>query len=281
MSHPELPHPVLCYPLGVAGVSTRVLECGQGETSILFLHGVGARADRWLSALRASSARGNRCLAIDFPGHGFASKGEGLDHSSPGLADFVIEVIGTLGLRRVVLVGTSLGGHVAALVTLRRPELVAGLVLVGPMGIVPVGAQARSDLAAVVQDTSRRGIENKLRALVNDLDLVTPAWIREECLVNNSPGAAASFRALAAYFRDSIDDDAVGDALRAMPDEVPSLLVWGSADHLVPAHLAKTVMEHLPTSASYTEIPGAGHAPYLEDPENFDNSLSAFVRGIA
>jgi pimeloyl-ACP methyl ester carboxylesterase len=257
------------------------MECGQGETAIVFLHGVGARADRWLSALRGGAKQGNHCFAIDFPGHGFASKGGGLDHSSPGLARLVIDVVEALGLEQVILVGTSLGGHVAALTTLLRPDLVAGLVLVGPMGIVPVGAETRGVLAEVVQDTSRSGIAKKLRALVHDPDLVTQTWVREEHLVNNSPGAEASFQALATYFRESIDDDVVGDALRRLPAGTPMSLVWGSADRMVPAELAKTVLECLPEATSYTEIADTGHAPYLEDPKRFNAALSAFVGAIA
>ena len=280
MNRSELQHPILSYPFGVAGVSTRVLECGQGETVIVFLHGVGARADRWRSALRGGASQGSRCFGIDFPGHGFASKGDGLDYSSPGLARFVVDVIEALGLRRVVLVGTSLGGHVAALMTLLRPDLVTGLVLVGPMGIAPVGAAARGALAEVVQDTSRSGTAKKLRALVHDPDLVTQTWVQEEHLINNSPGAEASFQALATYFRESIDDDVVGDALRRLPVGIPMSLVWGSADRMVPTELAKTVLECLPEATSYTEIAGTGHAPYLEDPERFNDALSAFVGAI-
>ena len=100
----------LSYPLGAAGVTTRVIEAGEGDRPVVFLHGVGARADRWQRTLPAFAKAGFHCYAIDFPGHGFATKGHGPDYGTPGFAHFVAGVLDALGLEHPALVGTSLGG---------------------------------------------------------------------------------------------------------------------------------------------------------------------------
>ena len=61
---------IISYPLEAGGVQTRVLECGTGGDTVVFMHGVGARADRWRSNLGPFAEAGYRCLAIDLPGHG-------------------------------------------------------------------------------------------------------------------------------------------------------------------------------------------------------------------
>lgn len=266
------------YPLAVGTGITRVLEAGPGEAAVLFLHGVGARADRWKSTLAACATSGLHAYAIDFPGHGFASKGADLDHSVKGLSDFVIRAVQELGLEKVALVGTSLGGHVAATVRLMRPDLVSRVVFVGPIGIVPIGADSCAALADAVLDTTRTGIARKLQSLVYDTALVSEAWILEEFRTNNSPGARGSFESLSAYFRDSIDEDAVGDRLRRTAGDMPCLLVWGAEDQMVPPHLAEEVLAQLPERTRYVQIADAGHAPYLEAPAVFNALIIDFLR---
>ncbi len=58
------------YPLSIGGILTRVLEAGTGDEAIVFLHGLGARADRWRGTLQSFATQGFRCFAFDFPGHG-------------------------------------------------------------------------------------------------------------------------------------------------------------------------------------------------------------------
>jgi pimeloyl-ACP methyl ester carboxylesterase len=270
---------VIAYPLSVASATTRVLEAGTGERAVLLLHGVGARADRWRHNILPLARAGFHVYAVDFPGHGFATKGTAPRYSVAGYAQFVREVLDELGVARAALVGTSLGGNVAAQVALDRPDLVDALVLVGPLGLVPVGAAGREGLAKAVVDTSRDGIRRKLRVLVDDVDLVTESWVEEEWRINNSAGAAEALAELAAYFAHQLDDDVVGGRLRAARAEIPVLLVWGSADVLVPTALAAEALSVLPEGTPSVLIPAAGHAPYLERPEEFNAPVLDFLTG--
>jgi pimeloyl-ACP methyl ester carboxylesterase len=267
----------LCYPLAVASGVTRVLEQGRGEAAVVFLHGVGARADRWWESLAACADAGYHAYAVDFPGHGFAVKGGDREYSVPALTRFVGEILDELALSEVVLVGTSLGGHVAASVSLGRPAQVTGLVLAGPMGLVPVGDRVRGRLADAVVDTTREGIRGKLLALVENGALVTDEWVLEEFNINNSPGADAGFELLADYFRSSIDDDVLDAAVAEDRPDLPCLLVWGGEDQMVPVSMAAAVLANLPSSCRYEVIPGTGHAPYLEDPGTFNAALLNFL----
>ena len=255
-----------------------LLYAGTGDRAVVFLHGVGARADRWRSTMARCAGAGYRTLAVDFPGHGSSSKGPAQPYGAPAFAHVVGQLLEELGLERPVLVGTSLGAHVAALLAVERPRRVAGLALVGPLGIVPVGAAGREAMATAVVDTSRTGVEAKLRRLVHDdATLVTEEWIDEERSVNSSPGAAAALAAMALYFRTRLDEDVIDDALRLRCADLPSLLVWGARDDLVPASLAPSVLRRLPPGAEFVKIVDSAHAPYLEQPAVFFEALRAWL----
>src|SRR6185503_9046586 len=108
------PAPMIQYPLAAAGTMTRVLEAGAGDDVVLFVHGLGARADRWRGTIERVAAAGFRCIAFDLPGHGFAGKGGDFPYGVPAFGRFLSAVLDALGLDRVFIVGTSLGGHVGA-----------------------------------------------------------------------------------------------------------------------------------------------------------------------
>lgn len=268
---------MICYPVSAAGIQTRVLDAGHGSKTAVFVHGVGARADRWIKCLE-SLPDGVRGVAIDLPGHGFATKGVGPAYSVPAFADFLHEILETLGITRPVGVGTSLGAHVVATLEVERPGTFSRLVLVGATGIVPLGQETRTKIADHLTDRSRAGVVEKLRWVVVDPNLVTDDWVEEEFRVNNSYGAAESFEALAAYFESSIDDDVVGHRLRLMVEanQTAVSLVWGAQDRSVPIEIGKAASKVLGDLPLLT-IEDAAHAPYFEQPERFLDVLSQLI----
>ncbi|MGE0214314.1 alpha/beta fold hydrolase [Mycolicibacterium sp.] len=260
--------------------SIRILQAGLGNEdgeAVVFLHGAGARADRWTHSLLACADRGRWAIAMDFPGHGYSTKGASPKMSVPGFADYVRRTCEGFGIYRVDLVGTSIGGHVAAAIAVAEPQFVASLTLVGPIGITPESDVVRTGLARAITDTSRVGTAAKLCRVVYDDRLVTTQWIDEEFAINNSEGAEDSFAALAEYFLTSYNDDVVGSGLRMKAPELPCLLVWGADDELVPATHVDHVLRLLPDGARWHVISNAGHAPYLEHPEVFNRLLLDFL----
>jgi pimeloyl-ACP methyl ester carboxylesterase len=269
---------IIGYPYGVDGITLRVLESGAGDGVVLFLHGLGARADRWRKNMESFADAGLHAYAIDFPGHGFSAKGVGPTYSVPGYAELVRRLLDQIGAGgQACLVGTSLGGHVAAKVALADPNALRGVVLVGPVGMRPLGEAARSAIAASVVDTSIDGIRAKLRKVLYREELLTEEWVREEHAINTSPGAAEALAAIARYFAEDVDDDVLDeDALRALAAAVPTRLIWGTADEVVPLGIADE-LETI-TGLTVARIPDAGHAPYFENPAEFDRAVLAFLQ---
>lgn len=267
---------MITYLAAADGLQTRVLDVGSGP-AIVFVHGLGARADRWRQNLAPLAKAGYRCLAIDLPGHGFASKTADFDFSVPACGAWLAAVLEQLGLSRYVVVGTSLGGFIGAYMACRWPERVRKLALVGTLGIVPVGEAARDAISARFGTVSREGITRKLSTVLFDSSLVTPEWIEEEWRINNSLGAQDAFARIADYIKHRIDDDVVGQALAArVAQGFPVAMIWGQEDLAVKlevGHHARAVLQ----PQVYEEIPETGHGPYLEKPAVFNRMLLDFL----
>ena len=266
------------YPLGAAGTLTRVLEAGQGDRTMLLVHGVGARADRWRLNLGAFAEAGYHAYAIDLPGHGLAEKGSRFDHSVPNYAAFARAVLDEVGTGQVHLVGTSLGGHVLATVACEIPDRVAGLVMVGTLGMAPIGPEARERTAGLIGDTTPEMVDRKLHSVIHDDSLVTAELRREEVRINNSPGAAEGFERVSDYFANRIDDDVVGERLAALSGRFPVLLVWGREDLGFPLAMGEAAHEMLDGSR-LAIMDDAAHAPYFERPDAFNAIVTQFFAG--
>jgi pimeloyl-ACP methyl ester carboxylesterase len=273
---------MLEYPWQVDGTLTRVLEAGREGVPTVLLHGVGARADRWRENLEPLAEAGLHVFAIDLPGHGFAAKGDGFsDYSVSGYATLLERLLDSVGAERAVLIGTSLGGHIAAEFTCRSPDRVAALVMVGTLGLVPLGQDGCERLAASLADTSESGIRAKLGRVIHDPASVTDDWVAAEARINSSPGAQESFAALGAYFRERSDQDGVADCLIALESPPRMLLVWGSEDQIVPLSIGERAVKLLAGRAELRLIESTGHAPYLESSAEFNDMVTSFLQAAS
>lgn len=265
---------VISYPLGIGSCTIRVIEAGEGSNAIVLLHGSGSRADRWRRNLAGLVAGGYHVYALDFPGHGFASKQPDLDYSTTGFAGAVGSALEQLNLHEVVLAGTSLGGHVAAYLAVRSQLSVQALALVGSIGIVAVQREVEGTVQRI-HDVSEAGIANKLKFLVYDQALVTEQWVREEKWFNSSPGAQTALERTARYVAEKSNDDLVGAALADL--QIPTILLWGNEDRWVPPSVGHRIRSEALPGAPLVVLERAGHAPYYERPDDFNRTFLSFI----
>lgn len=271
--------PIIQYPFAAGNTFSRVLEAGdEGRPDVLFVHGAGARADRWRDNIGVIAAAGYHCFAIDLPGHGLAEKGRSFPYGVPGYADFIEAFLDDRGLAAAHLVGTSLGAHCLSEVALRRPQSVASLTLVGATGLFPIGEETRARIAASISDQSAAGIERKLASVFLDYGRHDVQFLVEEWRINNSAGAAEAFAGLAEYFRRRLDQDVVGERLVALVGRFPLRIFWGAQDRTVPIESGRRASELL--GCTLVEVPDAAHAPYMENPDFFNDRLLQFLASI-
>lgn len=206
---------------------------------VVLVHGFGIGTS-YLVPLAARLAEHAPTYAPELPGHGLSDH-DARPLSIPELADALAAWMDARPLRSALLVGHSLGCQVAAEVAARRPELVAGLVLVGPT----------SDPAArTVAQTIWRGIRSSL--------FDRPTYIALGTMDYRRAGA----RVLAAEMRQMVSHR-VEDVLPRVA--APARVARGGRDRIVPHEWAEAVAR-LAGAPPPTAISGWGHAVQFDDP---------------
>jgi pimeloyl-ACP methyl ester carboxylesterase len=267
----------ITYPLAVKTGTTRIIEAGEGP-AVIFVHGFGARADRWRSTVERFAAEGYRAIAFDLPGHGFASKEADSPCTVPEISSYLLALMDTLGIERAPLVGTSLGAHIVAHAATRAPDRVPGLALIGALGIVPIAREVAETIRRNVHVRDRELFANKLRFVIHDPAKVTKQFAEEEWRVNTAPGTIEAFVRIGNYLVDGIAADYVAEKIRSLYPPERLLLVWGAEDRAVPTIVGEACRAAL--GAPLVLIKNANHAPYWEQPEDFDAAVMPFLASL-
>lgn len=247
--------------IAIRGTRIRVIR-GGGGPPLIFLHGASGHVG-WLPFLDRLS-RVFHVIAPEHPGFGQSDDPAWLERVDD-LAYFYLDMMGALDLERVHLMGTSLGGWVAAELAVRTTARLASLTLVCAVGITADGQPIDDIFRMTPEENARRFYFDPERARA-----------RVSALTNADPLIAARNRATVVrlgYPR--FVNPALANWLHRI--DIPTLLIWGENDGLVPPVFGETYRKLIPSSRLVV-IPGAGHAPFEEQPEEF---LKAFTGMLA
>ena len=271
--------------LRVNGLRIRCLTAGSDGPPVLLLHGGGIdAADFSYKHAIGPLSRTCRVFAPDLPGYG------GSDGPDRYTLDFYAGFLGclmdALGLERASPVGLSLGGGAALGFALRSPERVDRLVLVdsyglgsdvpwGRLGYLLVRAPLVNDLSYALLRRSRRVVRWSLYNVVHDRDVVDDTMVEEAYRLVNRAGAGRAFRS---FQRNEVGWGGLRtsylDRLREV--SAPTLIVHGANDEAVPVAWAQRTNE-LITGSELRVIPGCGHWPPRERPEEFNRIVEEFL----
>ncbi len=245
---------------------------GRGPALVL-LHGFAAQKDAWLDFADALP-RGRRLLIPDLPGHGDSGAGPG-DYGARRLADEVGAWLAATANGPADLAGNSLGGLVATLVAAERPGLVRRLVLMDPAGVPAPRRSGLDSLLATGQNPlipTTRADYDRLVTFVFARDPGIPGPARD-VLAAETRERAPFLRALFANLQ-----GATGDLRPILPAvQQPTLVIWGERDRVLDPSAAPLWIGALP-DARLALLPGVGHAPMMEAPDDTARLTSDFLR---
>lgn len=268
----------------VDGLTLHYVTEGRGPAVIL-VHGLGGFAESWRHNV-AALARTSTVYAMDLPGFGRSSK----PPARYRLGDAVRALHGfvqAMGLGRVAIVGHSMGGAVGLTYALTHPARVERLALVG--ALVP-GSTYRPSTPYRIAATPVLG---ELLALCACAPLYraaiarcfhTPVAREVDYLVREGYAERTGAAAKAAYLatlRDVRKDlvDHAGDYRRALATlDVPTLLIHGRQDRVIPAGCCTDAADMIPR-ATVRWIDACGHFPQIEHAEVVNTWLTEFVAG--
>ncbi|MGB6424661.1 MAG: alpha/beta hydrolase [Solirubrobacterales bacterium] len=262
------------------GARVNYVEIGEGPP-IVFVHGLGGCWQNWLENLPHFAAAGYRAIAMDLPGFGYSPMPT-WEISIPAYGRLVDELCVRRDLEGATLVGNSMGGFIAAEAAIAMPSWIDRLLLVSAAGI----SHARMRREPVLATARMLNLLNPLLARVNTRGLNRPGVrqisfqgvfrhpqrIRRELLYEFSanaigaPGFLPALATLTGY-----------DFLDRLPRiAMPTLLVWGRDDLVVPASDAPGYHERIKDSELHI-FDDCGHVPMAERPLRFNRLLQGFL----
>ncbi len=262
------------------------LKAGEGPPVVL-LHGLLQSHRTWLT-LAGDLARDHTVIAPDLFGHGGSDKHRG-DYSLGAHAATVRDLLDRIGIGPVTVVGHSLGGGIALQFTYLFPSMVDRIALVSSGGMgkelslllrAPTAPGAGLVLPVLASRHVLRAGDALGRGLAR-LGMRSGPDVAEAWRGFVSLGDAESRRAFLATARAVLGPEGQRVSARdrlSLLAGMPTLLVWGGRDPLIPVAHARVAHELIP--GSRLEIfPDAGHFPHLDEPTRFAELLRAFVAG--
>ncbi|WP_169917826.1 alpha/beta fold hydrolase [Rhodococcus zopfii] len=267
-----------------------VIEAGDGPP-VVHLHGNNTSSLSHLMLLEHMPRA--RSYLVDRPGFGLSDPDpfprNGLRQWAVAFLD---EVLDELGLGAAVLAGASGGGSWSVWYALDRPERVRGLVLVGSVPLLPgaripagIRLMATPLLGGFLGRTVKPGRRTLLRLMSSmgegDTILRYPDLFASLLDAAHDPVATA---ADTAEFRALLSPFGVRSGARIRPDElrrlpVPTLMIWGDRDPVVPVADARSAADLIPNAR--LEVLPAGHVPQLGNPARVAELMEGFTRSCA
>lgn len=256
-------------------------EGPRGAPVIMLLHGSNADLHTWQPWVDRLKTR-YRLIRFDQRGHGLTGASAG-EYATDAFAGDVEALANRLGLARFVLAGNSLGGGIAARYAMLHPERLSGLVLIDAAG-APIKREGGGNLGFAIaripvinrlafQIMPRSVIEKSLRQSVSNQAVATPQAIDRYFELARYPGNRGATLARFATPQTPFTASQVS-AIR-----IPTLVMWGREDRLIPYAAAGWFERHLP-NARLVAYPRIGHLPMEETPDRSAADLAAFVDSL-
>lgn len=263
------------------GLTMHIRDEGNPAGPVLvLLHGSNASLHTWEPWVARLGAK-YRIISVDQIGHGLTGPNPSGEYDGAAFVATLDALLTKLGVTRFALAGNSMGGYVAWEYALAHPGKLTQLVLVDaggppddPNKQLPIGFRiARtpglSKIALVI--TPRSMFEKSLHGSVSNQAIVTPQAIDRYWELNRYPGnRKATGDRFAQYAKRGTNTGRLGEIT------VPTLILWGDQDKLIPVSGADWFAAQIPGSVKIV-YPGIGHMPMEEAPDQSAADADAFL----
>ncbi len=233
----------------IRGNRIHYYEGGSGSGApVVLVHGLGSRAEDWANLMPQLKQAGFHVYAIDLLGYGDSARPANATYSIPEEAQYVEEFMSQRGLQKANLVGWSMGGWVAVRVALDVPQRIRKLVLCDAAGIRFQPEFTPEDL----EPTTVPAVQRLYRLLMPQPAQVPDFLARDMIRRFKQQNWVVDRSARSMFTGADLLDGKLGEL------KMPTLIIWGKQDHLIP--LATGIAMHQQIPQSVLEIyDGCGH----------------------
>lgn len=261
------------HEIEAASLRIAYLDSGGTGAPLVLVHGFGGDKDNWVRTARYLKDS-LRVIALDLPGYGESESPVDGDYTIAQQVERLHAFVRKLGLTHVHLGGHSMGGNVAASYAAKYPNEVASLWLVANSGM---NRAPQSELRQRIADTGKNALVpatvQEYRELMPWV-MARPPWIPGAVVDVMAERAVAAHELRAKQFAQIVREaSTLEERLSGLP--IVTHVLWGELDRAVHVRSVDVLMGLLPQS-DRTVLPGIGHMPMIEAPEETALDYLAF-----
>ncbi|MFQ5940519.1 MAG: alpha/beta fold hydrolase [Nitrososphaerales archaeon] len=256
---------------GNIGYKIRYAEAGSNK-HVLFVHGLGGSAESWVHNIDVFAERFH-VFAPDLLGFGLSEKPK-IKYDMKMFTKFVARFMEYVGIKKASIIGSSMGGQIAAEFAISYPTKVEKLVLVGPAGIPPREFKGTAELKRYVKLLDAKNLDDVRKAL-KPID-ASDSSITEDYVSNVYAYVMMSGtkHAFLSSLKESARALRLANRLKSI--KAKTLVVWGKDDHLIPVKYCEPFISKM-NNCRLLIIEKCGHRPHAEKPDIFNEAVINFL----
>lgn len=252
---------------------------------LLFIHGLGSSADRWLDIPDALSLYFHT-LAIDLPGFGGSDKPTDMNYTIEAFSDIVRQFMDKIRIteedrgnnnraRTITLVGHSLGGYIASRIAAAdNSSFLDKLVLVDSSGNLEKPTPLLQQYLDAAMNPSKQKVRKVFEQMVANPLLISDVLVQGFIDRINKPNSKYAFES---SLRNSANTQIGIKNLNKIGEKgIPTLIIWGMHDKVIPTEHSQIFREAIKDSTAII-VPQTGHAPFTEKPALVCEYLHKFL----
>ena len=252
----------------IDGNNIRYLESGNSKQTLVLIHGLGASAERWEYVVPLLEKH-FRLIVPDLIGFGYSDKPV-VDYTPKFFSEFLTHFFDKLNITNPCIIGASLGGQVTAQYVSQNNDNVKKLILVSPSGLMKHSTPALDAYVMAALYPNNEGAKNAFELMAG-----SPRNIDEKIITGfvtrmKLPNAKMAFMSTLLGLK-----NAEVISLKLKMITVPTMIVWGSLDPVIPIAYADEFVSSIQDCRFY-RMDHSGHTPYVDDPEKFSHVVLDF-----
>ena len=253
----------------VDGNKIRYLESGDSKNILVLVHGLGASAERWNNVI-PNFVKHYHVIVPDLIGFGYSDKPI-VDYTPDFFSTFLGKFFDALGIKRPNVIGSSLGGQIAAEYASAHPNNIEKLILVSPSGVMKKSTPALDAYIMAALYPNEQSAKNAFEMMESSGNQVDDRIVRGFVERMQLPNAKLAFMSTVLGLKNS---EVITTKLHTIHS--PTLIIWGSKDPVIPIQYAESFASSIKDCRFY-RMDGCGHTPYVQDPETFSSIVLDFL----
>lgn len=257
----------------VMNYKVRYAESGDINKNLLLVHGLGGSGESWMHNVD-EFAKYFHVFAPDLIGFGHSDKPK-IQYTMKTFTNFLNAFLDAIGLEKTNVVGSSMGGQIAAEFAIAHPNKVEKLVLTSPAGIPPREFKGTKELKQYVKVLDAKNLEDVRKAVISadaSEATVSEEHVRSVYEYVTMSGAKDAFLS---SLKGSSDAPRLANRLKSI--KAKTLVIWGKEDRLIPVKYCEPFLTKM-ENCRLLIIEKCGHRPHAEKPDLFNRIVIDFLK---